>query len=164
MTADTVLRKHDWAMLTGWVLVCEAVGGVSGWLTAPEITSWYPTLTKPTFNPPNWIFGPVWTALFALMGIAAWLVWRAPDSAARTSGLRIFWMQLALNFLWSMIFFRGHALLSAAIEIVLLLAAIVATTKLFGRVSRTAAWLMLPYAGWVGFATVLTWAIWRLNG
>jgi translocator protein len=106
----------------------------------------------------------VWTALFALMGIAAWLVWRAPDSQARTSGLRLFWMQLALNFLWSMIFFRGHALLAAGVEIVLLLAAIVATTMLFRRVSRAAAWLMLPYAGWVTFASVLTWAIWRLNG
>jgi translocator protein len=156
-------RSHAGIGLIAFIVACEAVGGISGWLTAPEIAGWYATLAKPTFNPPNGVFAPVWTTLFALMGIAAWLVWRGPETPTRTAGLRLFWIQLALNFLWSMIFFRGHALLSAGIEIVLLLAAIVAAAVLFRRVSRTAAWLMAPYAGWVGFATLLTWAIWRLN-
>ena len=98
------------------------------------------------------------------MGIAAWLVWRSPASEARSRGLVYFWMQLGLNFLWSMLFFRGHALLVAAVEILLLLAMIVWTTVLFGRVHRWAAWLMSPYAVWVGFATALSWALWRLNG
>jgi tryptophan-rich sensory protein len=146
-----------------YIAACEAVGTVSGWLTAPEISGWNATLRKPSFNPPNWVFAPVWISLYALMAIAAWLVWRQPDRAARTAGLQLFWVQLVLNFLWSMIFFRGHVLLGAAIEILLLLAAIVATTVQFGKVSKAAAFLMVPYALWVGFASALTWAIWQLN-
>lgn len=157
------LRTRDWVGLAVWVLICEGAGGISGVLTASAIRDWYPTLTKPVFNPPNWVFGPVWTTLFALMGIAAWFAWRTPPSKARSLGLRLFWAQLALNVLWSLIFFRGHALLGAAVEVVLLLAAIVSTTVVFRRVSTAAALLMVPYALWVGFATLLTWAIWRLN-
>lgn len=161
---ETNVRGNAWLALAGFVVACEAVGGISGWLTARDIASWYQTLVKPAFNPPDAVFGPVWTTLFALMGIAAWLVWRKPESPARSHGMVYFWIQLGLNFLWTMIFFRGHALLAAAVEILLLLLMIVWTTVLFGRVSRTAGWLMSPYALWVGFATVLSWALWRLNG
>jgi benzodiazapine receptor len=156
-------REHSGIALAAYIVTCEAVGAISGWLTATEITGWNATLRKPAFNPPDWVFAPVWTSLYALMAIAAWLVWRKPDAAARTAGLKLFWLQLALNFLWSMVFFRGHALLAAGIEILLLLAAIAAATALFGRISRMAAWLMTPYLLWVAFAAVLTWAIWRLN-
>ncbi|MGA9717259.1 MAG: TspO/MBR family protein [Acidobacteriaceae bacterium] len=156
-------REHSGIVLAAYIVACEAVGAISGWLSAPQITGWNATLRKPAFNPPDWVFAPVWTSLYALMAIAAWLVWREPDATARTAGLEIFWVQLALNFLWSMIFFRGHALLAAGIEILLLLAAIVAATLLFGRISRMAAYLMTPYLLWVAFATVLTWAIWRIN-
>jgi tryptophan-rich sensory protein len=161
--ALTVSRDHSGIVLAVYIAACEAVGTVSGWLTAPEISGWNATLRKPSFNPPNWVFAPVWISLYALMAIAAWLVWRQPDRAARTAGLRLFWVQLVLNFLWSMIFFRGHVLVGAAIEILLLLAAIVATTVQFGKVSKAAAFLMVPYALWVGFASALTWAIWQLN-
>ena len=156
-------KSRSWRALVGFVLACETVGGVSGWLTAPAIPGWYRTLAKPGFQPPNAVFAPVWTTLFALMGVAAWLVWRTPSSQVRTRGLIYFSIQLGLNFLWSMLFFREHALLVAAVEILLLLAMIVWTTVLFGRVSRAAAWLIAPYAMWVGFATALSWAIWRLN-
>jgi translocator protein len=156
-------REHSGIVLAAYIVTCEAVGAISGWLTATQITGWNAALRKPAFNPPDWVFAPVWTSLYALMAIAAWLVWRKPDAAARTAGLKLFWLQLALNFLWSMVFFRGHALLAAGIEILLLLAAIAAATALFGRISRMAAWLMTTYLLWVAFATVLTWAIWRLN-
>jgi tryptophan-rich sensory protein len=161
--ALTVSRDHSGIVLAVYIAACEAVGAISGWLTAPEISGWNATLRKPAFNPPNWVFAPAWISLYALMAIAAWLVWRQPDRAARTAGLRLFWVQLVLNFLWSMIFFRGHVLVGAAIEILLLLAAIVATTVQFGKVSKAAAFLMVPYALWVGFASALTWAIWQLN-
>ncbi len=163
-TAATVSRPRSGLWLAGFIVVCEAVGAVSGLMTAHGITTWYPTLHKPGFTPPDSIFAPVWTVLFALMGIAAWLVWRLPDSRTRSAGLGWFAAQLALNFAWTLIFFRAHLLFAAALEILILLFAIVMSTVLFGRVSRGAAWLMTPYALWVGFATALSWALWRLNG
>jgi len=142
---------------------CLAIGGFGGRWTAPEIPGWYRTLAKPSFNPPSWIFGPVWTTLYFLMAIAAWRVTEAPDSALRTLGLGLFGLQLALNLAWSWIFFHRHAIGSAAVEVAVLWVAIGATTLVFGRVSTPAAWLMVPYWAWVTFASVLNASIWRLN-
>ncbi|WP_109489375.1 TspO/MBR family protein [Occallatibacter savannae] len=152
-----------WLILVVWIVGCLAVGGLGGWWTAPEIPGWYRSLAKPSFNPPSWIFGPVWTTLYILMAIAAWRVTESADSSARTIGLGLFVVQLGLNLAWSWIFFHRHAIGSAAIEVAVLWVAIGATTVVFGRVSAGAAWLMAPYWAWVTFASILTATIWRLN-
>jgi tryptophan-rich sensory protein len=152
-----------WVWLMCWLGLCFAVAGVSGRWTASEIPGWYRTLARPAIAPPNWVFGPVWTLLYALMAIAGWRVWLTPASPERNLGLMLFLIQLGLNFAWSWIFFKGHAIGLALAEVVLLWAAIGATTLVFGRVSPTAAWLMAPYWAWVSFASLLNAAFWRLN-
>ncbi len=131
--------------------------------TASSVGTWYQTLAKPSFNPPDWVFAPVWTTLYILMGVAGWLVWRASGWGRATSALVLFAVQLALNLAWSFLFFGGRHIGLALIEIVLVLAAIVVTAFLFRRHSGWAALLLLPYAAWVSFATVLNAALWRLN-
>ena len=152
-----------WLWLVLWIVGCLAVGGFGGRWTAPEIPGWYRALAKPSFNPPSWIFGPVWTTLYVLMAIAAWRVTESPDSTLRNLGLALFVLQLALNLAWSWIFFHKHAVGTAAVEVALLWCAIGATTLAFSRVSGTAGWLMAPYWAWVTFASILNAAIWRLN-
>jgi len=122
--------------------------------------AWYAQLVKPPFNPPNWIFAPVWTALYAIMAVAAWRVWqrRGADLA-----IRLWLVQLVLNAAWSWLFFGRHNLGGALVEIVALLALVVATTVAFWRRDRLAGGLMLPYAAWVAFATVLNASLWYLN-
>jgi tryptophan-rich sensory protein len=162
---DRIERKTDlrWISLLFWMALCFAVAGISGKWTAGEIPGWYRTLVRPAIAPPNWVFGPVWTLLYALMAIAAWQVWQSAASPMRTCGLVLFLVQLGLNFAWSLIFFRQHAIGAALVEVVFLWAAIGATTLVFSRVAPTAAWLMAPYLGWVTFASVLNGAYWRLN-
>ncbi len=162
------MSKSSAIALAGFLAASFLVAAVSSTFTVAAIPHWYAGLNKPSFNPPNGIFAPVWTLLYALMAIAAWLVWKASASskekaALRTAALRIFWLQLFLNFAWSWIFFREHFLAGALLEIVVLWLAIVAATLLFMRVTRLAAWLMLPYLAWVTFAGVLNFEIWRLN-
>ncbi len=152
-----------WLQLFAFILACEGIGLLGGLWTGSEIPRWYRTLTKPSFNPPSWIFGPVWTTLYLLMAIAAWLVFNASASSARTLGLTLFLVQLALNLAWSWIFFRKHALGAAALEASILWCTIGATTVLFSQVSAPAAWLMAPYWAWVTFASVLNATIWHLN-
>lgn len=152
-----------WLWLALWIGGCLAIGGIGARWTAPEIPGWYRTLAKPSFNPPSAVFGPVWTALYILMGTAAWLVTNSPDSEWRTAGLVLFVFQLALNLAWSWIFFHKHAIGSAAIEVAILWCAIAATTLVFSRTSSTAAWLMAPYWAWVTFASILNATLWRLN-
>ena len=152
-----------WLFLALWIIGCLAVGGIGGRWTGSEIPGWYRTITKPSFNPPSWIFGPVWTTLYILMAIAAWLVAESPDSQSRSLGLALFVFQLALNLAWSWIFFHRHAIGSAAVEVAVLWCAIGATTLVFSRVSAASAWLMAPYWAWVTFASILNAAIWRLN-
>ena len=113
-----------WVYLGLWVVACLAIGGFGGRWTAPEIPGWYRGLIKPSFNPPSWIFGPVWTTLYILMAIAAWLVAQAPDSPSRRIGLALFLFQLALNLAWSWIFFHKHAIGPAALEVAVLWCAI----------------------------------------
>ena len=152
-----------WIGLFLWIALCFAVAGIGGRWTAGEIKGWYRTLTRPSFAPPNWLFGPVWTLLYALMAIAAWRVWLAAPAQARTWALVLFLLQLALNLAWTWIFFRRHAIGLALFEVVLLWAAIGATTLGFVRVAPLAAWLMAPYLAWVAFAAALNAAFWRLN-
>jgi len=152
-----------WVSLLFWLGLCFAVAGISGSWTASQIPGWYRTLVRPAIAPPNWVFGPVWTLLYVLMAIAAWQVWQSASSPMRTWGLPLFLVQLGLNFAWSLIFFRQHAIGAALVEVVFLWAGIGATTLIFGRVAPSAAWLMVPYWAWVTFASVLNGAFWRLN-
>lgn len=146
------------------VLLPLLVGGAAGWATAQGVRGWYPTLVKPPFNPPAWVFGPVWTTLYILMGVAFFLVWRKKDELPLARLAMVAWgVQLLLNFLWSFFFFWAQAPGWAFLEILLLLGALIWTVVLFFRVSRPAGWLMTPYLLWVSFASVLNVAIWILN-
>jgi tryptophan-rich sensory protein len=147
------------------VIICLAVGYLSGMVTRASITTWYPTLVKPSFNPPNWIFAPVWTSLYVMMGVAAGLIWNQiiTQKVAVTKALQIFAIQLILNALWSYLFFGLHNLMLATIEVVLLWLMIFETYSQFAKINKTASYLMLPYLAWVSFASVLTASIWCLN-
>ena len=141
-----------------------SVGGLSGIATARGVQDWYPTLAKPAFNPPDWVFGPVWTLLYLMMGVAAFLVWqRGWNDAAVRVALAVFLVQLVLNGLWSLLFFGMRAPGLAFAEIVVLWLSIGATVVLFWRIIPLAGKILLPYAAWVGFAAVLNGSIWILN-
>ena len=155
-------RGGHWLALAGWIglsLLAGAIGGIAS-LDAREF---YAALHRPSWAPPGWLFGPVWTALYVMMGVAAWLVWREPPSDDRRRGLALFVAQLALNALWTWLFFAWRAGALASAEIVLLWVAIASVMVLFGRVRRPAAWLLLPYLAWVTYASALTFAVWRAN-
>ncbi len=147
------------------IVTCIAVGYLSSELTREGVQTWYTTIEKPSFNPPNWVFAPVWSALYVMMGLAAGLVWDRIDSQRPVvkKALTFFWIQLALNALWSYLFFGLHNPLLALIEIVLLWLMIYETFVQFGKVNKVASYLILPYLAWVTFATVLTASIWWLN-
>jgi translocator protein len=145
------------------LVITLGVGAIAGFATASNIGGWYATLSKPGFNPPNWIFGPVWTLIYILMGIALFLVWKQPASLYRSNSLWLFFIQLLLNFLWSFIFFYFHKIGLALVDIVALLIFIILTIFSFSRLDKKAAWLMVPYICWVSFATILNGAIYRLN-
>lgn len=151
------------AMLVVFIGLCLAVGALGGWVTADNVKTWYPTIARPSFTPPNWLFGPVWTVLYVLMGVAAWRVWCRASPRTRQGPLALFALQLALNLGWSVVFFGAHRIGGAVVIIVTLEATILATVIAFRRIDRLAAALLLPYAAWVAFATVLNIAIWRLN-
>jgi tryptophan-rich sensory protein len=137
--------------------------GATGALATRDAQGFYAGLVKPTWAPPAWIFGPVWTTLYLLMGVAAWLVWRKGGWADASAALSLFVAQLVCNALWSWLFFAWRRGALAFAEVVLLLILIVATIFAFARVHRTAALLLLPYLAWVSFATALTYAVWRAN-
>jgi len=146
------------------VAICEGVGLISGLFTARGIREWYAGIVKPSFTPPDALFGPVWTLLYFMMGAALYLVWRRWDgSPAVRAALIVFAAQLLLNGLWSFIFFGLRNPLGGFAEIVVLWAAILLTIALFWKVSRPAGLLLVPYALWVTFASVLNWSLWRLN-
>ena len=154
----------DIKKLIACVLACEIAGASGSLFTAPAINGWYAGLAKPFYNPPNWIFAPVWTLLFALMGIAIYFVlqrgWK--NGRVRTA-TQFFIIQFALNILWSVLFFASRSPYSAFIEIIGLWLAIAATISGFWRLSKPAALLMLPYFLWVTFAAVLNFSVWQLN-
>jgi tryptophan-rich sensory protein len=133
-------------------------GLVLGFLTAPG--AWYAGLTKPAFNPPAWLFGPVWTAIYILIAVAGWCVWQRDRHGWP---MKLWWAQLALNFLWTPVFFTAHQIGLAFLVILLMLAAILAFIATAWRQDRLAAWLFAPYAAWVAFASLLNGSIWALN-
>jgi len=158
------MKTNNVLKLVTAVVVSELAGIIGSFFTAPSIPTWYPTIVKPAFNPPAWVFGPVWTTLFALMGIAAYLVWKKGLNRKEVRiALIIFIGQLVLNTLWSIIFFGWHSPRGAFAEIILLWLAILTTIIAFARISKPAAWLLVPYILWVSFAAYLNYAIWTLN-
>jgi benzodiazapine receptor len=160
---ETRRRPSAGLALLGWLGLCLLVAIVSGVLTAPAIPTWYAQLTKPALNPPNQVFGPVWTVLYILMGVAAWMLWKAPSSSRRSIALMLFCFQLALNFLWSLIFFRLHHIGLALVELAALWIAILTATIAASKVRRAAAGLLLPYLAWVTFAAYLNYGLWLRN-
>ena len=147
-------------------IIAVAATSVLGQLaTYPNLAPWYAGLVKPSFSPPNWIFGPVWTTLYVLMAFAVWRILRLPQaSAARRLALTLFFIQLALNAAWSWMFFGANNPLLGVSNIVPQFLIILATVVAFHRLDSLAAWCLMPLAAWVGFASVLNIAIWRLNG
>ncbi len=145
------------------ILIAQAAGIIGSLFTVPNVESWYGTIIKPEFNPPSWVFGPVWITLFLLMGIAAWLVWKSKKGQLRVDALLFYVIQLVLNATWSFVFFGLHRIDLAFIEICFLWLAIATTLVLFFRIHKTAGWLLVPYLAWVSFAAVLNYSIMMLN-
>ncbi len=151
-------------LLIGCILLTNAAGFIGSFFTTPQIPNWYADLNKPVFNPPNWVFAPVWTTLFILMGISLFLVIRQGiKKPLIRSAVVVFGFQLMLNILWSVLFFGLQNPLAAVCEIVVLIIAIIWTMLLFYRLSKPAAYLLIPYLAWVSFASVLNFTIWWLN-
>ena len=146
--------------LVGWLALCFAAAALGGLFMPGE---WYAQLRKPSWNPPGWIFGPVWTALYTMMAIAAWLVWRRGGFAAQRLPLGLFFLQLLFNALWSPLFFGLHHPALAFADILLLWLALLATLPTFWQRSLVAGTLLIPYLAWVSFAAMLNFALWRLN-
>ena len=151
------------AVLILFLVVCLGAGGLGAWATTPEIDGWYRTIAKPAWNPPDRVFGPVWTSLYLMMAIAGWLVWKRDGFRNAAVPLTLFGVQLVFNVGWSWIFFGLHQPGWAFAEMVVLWATIAATTILFFRRSKPAGWLFVPYLAWVTFAAALNFALWRLN-
>lgn len=145
----------------GAVATASILGQIA---TYPNLSPWFAGLTKPSFNPPNWVFAPVWTALYALMAFALWRIFRSRGSRLRTTAVSLFFIQLALNAAWSWMFFWAHSPLLGLINIVPQLLAVFATIAAFARLDRLAAWCLVPLALWVSYASILNVSLWRLNG
>lgn len=158
------MKLRNFFILVLFVGLSELAGIIGSMFTVSAIPGWYSTLLKPALNPPSWIFGPVWITLYVLMGIAAFLVWRTgwKKRPVRVA-LMLFGLQLFLNTIWSIIFFGLHSPLPALVDIILLWLAIIATMVSFYKISRAAAFLLVPYLFWVTFATYLNCAFWILN-
>lgn len=150
-------------MFLFFLFLCYGAAALGSYWTSSSVSTWYAELRKPSFNPPNWIFAPVWSALYFLMATSGWLVWRKAGWSGARFALTLFAGQLTLNVAWSGLFFALRRPGMALIEIVFLLGAIVATAVTFRPVSGLAFWLMVPYALWVAFAALLNFKIWRLN-
>jgi len=158
----TAVRDLRWATVAIGALATTSIAGQIA--TYPNLEPWYAGLQKPVFNPPNWVFAPVWTTLYVLMAFAVWRVLRRQESQDRRTALILFGALLLLNAAWSWMFFAANSPALGLINIVPQLAVIVATIVAFGRLDRLAAWCLVPLAAWVAFAAALNFSIWRLNG
>jgi len=145
------------------ILIVFSFGFIGSFFTTSSITNWYAFINKPLFSPPNWIFGPVWTLLYILMGVSAFLIWQKRDNLKTKPALIFYGIQLILNALWSIIFFGMHNPGLALLEIVILWLFILITLIKFYKINKTAGLLFIPYLAWVSFASILNYAIWMLN-
>jgi tryptophan-rich sensory protein len=155
-------HSRDFAALAVFLTICLGVMAIGGAITSTTVGTWYQTLAKPAFAPPDWVFGPVWTTLYIMMAIAGWLAWRR--AGLRNPALSLFFAQLALNLAWSGLFFGMRWIGLAFIEILILWIAIAMTMRVFWGIDRIAAVLFVPYLVWVGYAAALNGAIWAING
>ena len=146
------------------IVLCEGVGIISGLLASTNNNLWFETLNKPTWNPPAYLFGPVWTTLYLLMGISLGIIWNNNSTEPnKRKAYFLFAIQLILNFWWSIIFFHFHSPAFALLDIILMVVIIIITIFTFSSFSKLAAWLLVPYIAWVSFASILNFAIWNLN-
>jgi tryptophan-rich sensory protein len=159
----TAHRSARLGALALWIALCVGGGALIGVTTEGGDSPWYASLNKPSWTPPGWVFAPVWTTLYAAMGIAAWLVWREGGWRQQRLPIIVFLIQLTLNFAWSLVFFGLQQIAWALVDIVALWLLIVMAIRVFVRVQRAAAWLLAPYLAWVSFATVLNAAIVWMN-
>ena len=166
---EKVLKNRPGLPPTFWtyvlcIFICEAVGFISALVSNTANNPWFDSLNKPSFNPPPQVFAPVWTLLYLLMGIASAMVWKSPaDNALKQKAQSMFITQLFFNFCWSILFFKFHSPGFALIDIAFMLITISITIYRFSHISKTAAWLMVPYLAWVCFATALNFTIWYIN-
>lgn len=155
-------RVATWAGLAGWLVLTYAAAAL-GALASVDAAAFYSRLSLPAWAPPAWLFGPVWTVLYTLMGIAAWLAWRERGERAVGGALALFCAQLVANALWTWLFFAWRRGALAFVDILLLVVLVAATIAAFHRLRPLAAALLVPYLGWIGFAAALTWSVWRRN-
>jgi translocator protein len=156
-------RLVDLIALALFVALCLGIGALGASVVQTTVDTWYAELAKPSFTPPDWVFGPVWTLLYVAMAVAAWRVWRTADSDTARGPLTLFALQLALTLGWTVVFFGLLKIGAAVATIMVLDVGVIVTVLAFRTVDRIAALLMVPYLAWVSFATVLNIAIWRLN-
>lgn len=157
------MKHHTWKIYAAWILLAEAVGGLSGWLTRDGAKAYSESIIQPPLSPPALVFPIVWGILFALMGIGAARIYLAPPSRERTNSLRIFLLQLAFNFFWSILFFNLQAFGAALVWLLILWGLIVWMIVAFRKVDPLAAWMQIPYLLWVTFAAYLNYDVWMLN-
>jgi len=157
------MDKAKLLKLLGSLILPIGLGSIAGIITAKEISAWYAALNKPSFNPPGYLFGPVWSALYILMGVSMFLIWNTPKTTLRQKALTVFGVQLFFNFWWSILFFSFHTILLSLVDILLLWFLIIYMITLFKKIKPVAAYLQIPYLLWVTFATVLNICIWYLN-
>ena len=157
------MDKAKLLKLLGSLILPIGLGSIAGIITAKEISAWYVALNKPSFNPPGYLFGPVWSALYILMGVSMFLIWNTPKTTLRQKALTVFGVQLFFNFWWSILFFSFHTILLSLVDILLLWFLIIYMITLFKKIKPVAAYLQIPYLLWVTFATVLNICIWYLN-
>ncbi len=157
------MRRNNFIKLIISLLIPQLAGGIGSFFTVGSVKDWYPVLIKPALNPPSWVFGPVWTTLFLLMGYALYLVWVSESGKNKRLAYWAFGVQMFLNMLWSIIFFGLHSPGGALLEMIFLWLAIFGTIIAFAKISKLASWLLVPYILWVSFAGYLNYSIWMLN-
>jgi translocator protein len=162
-TTSITSLSTTWKLIIS-ILICQSVGIISGLLTTAQNNVWYDTIVKPSWNPPGYLFGPVWTVLYLLMAISLWIVWKSDFyEPMKQEAMLFFASQLFLNFWWTILFFKFHSPIVAFIEIIVMIVLIFITIYRFSEISKTAAWLLVPYISWVCFAAILNYNLWKLN-
>ena len=158
-----LMKKNDFFKLIASILLPLTIGAIAGIFTSKAIPAWYDSLNRPSFNPPNWLFGPVWTALYIIMGISFFLIWKQDKSKERNLAIFVFLLQLMLNFFWSFIFFYFNRIGLALVEIILLWLSIIVMLKQFYKIKPMASYINIPYLLWVSFASMLNLSYYLLN-